>query len=268
MIQLAANVSMLFTEVDFPLRFAAAARAGFAGVEFQFPYIYDKELLRKELLASGLTPVLHNLPAGDWAAGERGIACHPDRVAEFEAGVMQALEYATALGIPRLNCLAGRIPPGIEPERAMDTFIRNLRFAAPRLADAGIRLLTEPVNTFDVDRFLVSRSDQALGIIDIAACDNLFLQCDVYHMSRMGEDAVAAIERALPRIGHIQIADHPGRHEPGTGQVDFRALFDLLRARRYAGWIGCEYLPLGTTEEGLDWRRRLVPESVSEERAL
>ena len=176
MMNFAANVTLLFTEVEFPLRFAAAARAGFAAVEFQLPYAYDKELLKRELLASGLTAVLHNLPSGDWAGGERGIACHPDRVAEFEAGVGQAVEYATALGCPLLNCLAGRLPAGVEPERALETLVRNLRYAAPRLADEGIRLLIEPVNTWDVERFFVSHSAQVLDIIDSAACGNLFLQ--------------------------------------------------------------------------------------------
>ena len=258
----AANISLLFTEVEFPLRFAAAARAGFAGVEFQFPYAFDKDVLAGALVASGLTPVLHNLPAGDWAAGERGIACHPDRVAEFEAGVGQAIEYATALGCRKLNCLAGRIPAGVESRHATDTFIRNLRFAAPRLADEGILLLIEPVNTFDVERFLVSGSGQALDIIDAAACGNLSLQYDVYHMHRMHEDVGAAIDGALPRIGHIQIADNPGRHEPGTGEIDFRSLFGLLEARGYSGWIGCEYLPLGATDAGLGWRQEYVPHSA------
>jgi hydroxypyruvate isomerase len=258
----AANVSLLFTELEFPLRFAAAARAGFAGVEFQLPYAYDKDGLAAALLASGVTPVLHNLPAGDWAAGERGIACHPDRIAEFEAGVGQAIEYATAFGCRQLNCLAGRVPHGVESERAVDTFIRNLRFAAPRLADEGISLLIEPVNTLDVERFLVSRSGQAIDIIDAAACGNLLLQYDVYHMHRMQEDVCAAIDGTLARIGHIQIADDPGRHEPGTGEIDFRSLFRLLEARGYSGWIGCEYLPLGATDEGLGWRQELVPQAA------
>jgi hydroxypyruvate isomerase len=262
--QLAANVSLLFTEVEFPQRFAAAGRAGFPGIEFQFPYAFDKDVLRTELVKAGLTTVLHNLPAGDWAAGERGIACHPERVSEFEAGVAQAIDYAGAFGCRQLNCLAGRVPPGVEPQRALDTFVRNLRFAAPRMADAGIRLYIEPVNTLDVEGFLVSRTNQAIEVIDAAACGNLWVQCDVYHMHRMGEDVCAVIDGALPRIGHIQIADDPGRHEPGTGEVDFRSLFRLLEARGYAGWIGCEYLPLGRTEDGLGWRREFVGQSAPE----
>src|SRR5918992_5802211 len=141
----AANISLLFTELDFPLRFDAAARAGFGAVELQFPYAYDKDVLQGALVKSGVPLVLHNLPAGDWAAGERGIACHPDRIAEFEAGVTQAIEYATTLRCPQLNCLAGRLPAGVERQRAVDTFVRNLRVAASRLADEGIRLLIEPV---------------------------------------------------------------------------------------------------------------------------
>jgi hydroxypyruvate isomerase len=260
----AANISLLFTEVDFPLRFDAAARAGFTAVELQFPYAYDKDVLQGALVRSAVPLVLHNLPAGDWGAGERGIACHPDRVAEFEAGVAQAIEYATALGCRQLNCLAGRVPAHVEPQHATDTLIRNLRYAAPRLADAGIRLLIEPVNTLDVERFLVSRTGQALEIIDAAACGNLFLQYDVYHMHRMGEDVNAEIEGALARIGHVQIADDPGRHEPGTGAIDFASLFRLLHNRGYAGMVGCEYLPLGRTEEGLGWRQQFVPQSESD----
>ncbi len=257
----AANISLLFSELDFPLRFDAAARAGFGAVELQFPYAYDKDVLQGALVKSGVPLALHNLPAGDWAGGERGIACHPDRVAEFDAGVTQAIEYATALGCRQLNCLAGRVPARVEPLQATDTFVRNLRSAAPRLADAGMRLLIEPVNTFDVERFLVSSTRQALEILDAAACGNLWLQYDVYHMHRMGEDVNAAIDDALSRIGHIQIADDPGRHEPGTGAIDFASLFRLLEARGYAGVIGCEYLPLGRTEEGLGWRQQFVPQS-------
>jgi hydroxypyruvate isomerase len=261
MMTFAANISLLFTEVDFPLRFDAAARAGFPTVELQFPYAYGKDVLQGALVKSGVPLVLLNLPAGDWGAGERGIACHPDRVAEFDAGVTQAIEYAAAFGCRQLNCLAGRVPSGVEPQHATDTLLRNLRHAAPLLADAGIRLLIEPVNTFDVEGFLVSSTSQALEIIDAAACGNLWLQYDVYHMHRMGEDVNAVIERALPRIGHIQIADDPGRHEPGTGAIDFASLFRLLEAGGYAGVIGCEYLPLGRTEEGLGWRQSFVPQS-------
>jgi len=257
----AANISLLFTESDFLQRFDAAARAGFTAIELQFPYAYDKEVLQGALMKSRVPLVLHNLPAGDWGGGERGIACHPDRIAEFDAGVTQAIEYAAVLGCRQLNCLAGRVPPGVEPQHATDTFIRNLRQAAPRLAEAGIRLLIEPVNTFDVERFLVSSTSQALETIDAAACGNLWLQYDVYHMHRMGEDVNAVIESTLPRIGHIQIADNPGRHEPGTGAIDFASLFRLLDTRGYAGLIGCEYLPLGRTEEGLGWRQQFVPQS-------
>ncbi|MCB1960475.1 MAG: hydroxypyruvate isomerase [Rhodocyclaceae bacterium] len=251
----AANLSLLFQEHDFPACIAAAARAGFGAVECQFPYAWPAAQLADALHAANVAMVLHNLPAGDWAAGERGIACHPDRVGEFRDGVGRAIDTACQLGCPQLNCLAGVVPAGGDPERALSTLVDNLRFAADALQAAGLRLLIEPINTFDIPGFFVSRSDQALAIIDAVGADNLFLQFDLYHAQRMEGELAGTLSRHLPRIGHIQIADTPGRHEPGTGEINFPFLFDHLDALGYAGWIGCEYLPVGDTEAGLGWMR-------------
>ena len=245
---------MLFNEVDFLDRFQAAAASGFESVEYLFPYAYAAEELRARLEAHHLTQVLHNLPAGDWAAGERGIACLPDRVTEFEAGVDRGIAYAKALGCTRLNCLAGIRPPGVDGDTARDTFVGNLRSAAPRLERAGIQLLIEPINTYDMPGFFLSGTAQALAIIDEVGSGNLFLQFDMYHMHRMGEDLGATIDTHLDRIAHMQLADAPGRHEPGTGEIDYASLFRRIDRAGYTGWIGCEYLPLASTVDGLGWR--------------
>jgi hydroxypyruvate isomerase len=249
----AANLTMLFNEVDFLDRFAAAALAGFRGVEYLFPYDYDKDELANQLAAHGLGQVLHNLPAGDWAAGERGLACLPDRVGEFQDGVGLAIDYALTLGCPRLNCLAGIAPEGADPDIVRQTLIENLRFAAQELANVNIALLTEPINTRDIPGFYLNRSDQALAIIAEAGTANLQLQYDVYHMQIMEGDLAPTIERHLAAIGHMQIADTPGRHEPGTGEINYGFLFDFIDACGYDGWIGCEYKPRTTTEAGLSW---------------
>jgi len=251
--KLAANLTMLFNEVDFLDRFREAAAAGFNAVEYLFPYEYDARILERKLAEQGLMQVLHNLPAGNWAAGERGIACLPDRVGEFEAGVDQAIEYATALGCGQVNCLAGIRPPHLDVKDARETLIRNLKSAAPRLQAAGMKLLVEAINTRDVPGFFVSRTEQAVEIIDAAKADNLFLQYDVYHMHVMEEDVAKVIEHHVKRIAHIQIADSPGRHEPGTGDINYRALLPLLDRVGYTGWVGCEYKPATTTEAGLGW---------------
>jgi hydroxypyruvate isomerase len=249
----AANLSMLFNEVDFLKRFDAAARAGFRGVEYLFPYAYDAAVLRECLDAHGVTQVLHNLPAGNWEAGERGIACHPDRVGEFRDGVGRAVEYATALRCTQLNCLAGIAPPGVAPGVLRDTLVANLEFAAHALARSGIRLLSEPINTRDVPGFYLCHTQQALDIFEEVGSDNLWLQYDVYHMQIMEGDLTSTLGRNLARIGHIQIADNPGRHEPGSGEINYPFVFDFLDRSGYSGWIGCEYKPRTTTEAGLEW---------------
>jgi hydroxypyruvate isomerase len=252
----AANLTMLFNEVPFLERFERAAKAGFEAVEFLFPYAWPAAEIRSRLEANGLALVLHNLPAGDWDAGERGIACLPERVAEFRSGVGRAIEVAGALGVEQLNCLAGKAPPGAADATLRATFVANLRHAAQACGDAGIRLLVEPINTWDIPGFWLNRSAQAMALIDEVGSDNLFLQYDVYHMQRMEGELAATIERLLPRIAHIQIADNPGRHEPGTGEIDYGFLFAHLDRIGYGGWIGCEYKPAAGTEAGLGWLDR------------
>lgn len=249
----AANLSMLFTEVPFVARFGRAARAGFEAVECQFPYEATPEQIRAELDAHQLRMVLHNLPAGDWAAGERGIACHPDRVAEFRDGVGQAIHYATVLRVRQLNCLAGVAPAGVSADQACQTLVENLRFAATALQEAGITLLIEPINTYDIPGFLVSTTAQALALIDEVGADNVLVQYDLYHMQRMQGELIATLQRQLGRIGHVQIADNPGRHEPGTGEINYAFVFAELDRMGYSGWVGCEYKPFSTTEAGLGW---------------
>jgi hydroxypyruvate isomerase len=249
----AANLSMLFTELPFMERFKAARTAGFEAVEYLFPYDYSKENLRAALTSNGLKQVLHNLPAGDWAAGERGIACHPERVAEFREGVTRAIDYAKALACPQLNCLAGKIPPGMSRERAHTTLVANLRFAAATLQAADIRLLVEPINHFDIPGFFLTRTDQALALLNEVGSSNLFLQYDIYHAQRMEGELASTITKHLPRIAHIQLADNPGRNEPGTGEINYAWLFKHIDAAGYRGWIGCEYKPKTNTTAGLGW---------------
>lgn len=249
----AANLSMLFTEEDFLDRFKAAAEAGFKGVEYLFPYDYSAVELKARLDEHGLTQVLHNLPAGDWGAGERGIACHPDRVEEFRAGVEKAIDYATVLGCKQVNCLAGIQPQGVSLEQARRTLVENLRYAAEKLEAAGILLLAEPINTRDIPGFFLNRTEQALAIFDEVGSPNLKLQYDIYHMQIMEGDLAPTIEKHLARIAHVQLADNPGRHEPGTGEIHYPFLFAHLDRLGYDGWIGCEYKPATTTREGLGW---------------
>lgn len=248
-----ANLTLLYNEHDFMDRFAAAAQAGFSGVEYLFPYDFDKHRLAEQLHTHHLEQVLHNLPAGNWGGGERGIACHPDRVTEFKDGVGKALEYATALGCKQLNCLAGIRPPAVDPLDARETFIRNLQFAAPRLKKSGIRLLIEPINTRDIPGFFLNYTKQALDIIKAVGSDNLFLQYDIYHMQIMEGDLARTIEANLALIPHMQLADNPGRNEPGTGEINFPWLFSHIDKIGYQGWIGCEYKPATTTAAGLGW---------------
>ena len=251
--KLAANLTMLFGEVDFLERFEAAAAAGFTAVEYLFPYAYEPQALKAKLRDHELEQVLHNLPAGRWADGERGIACLPDRVDEFKSGVAQAIKYATALDCDRVNCLAGILPESVDAAAARETLVRNLRYAAPLLESAGITLLIEPINTRDIPGFFLSGTTQAIEIIDAVGSDNLQLQYDIYHMQIMEGDVAQAIERHLARIGHIQLADVPGRHEPGTGAIDFPSLFAHIDRVGYDGWIGCEYVPKAGTVPGLGW---------------
>ncbi|MGH6930814.1 MAG: hydroxypyruvate isomerase family protein, partial [Dongiaceae bacterium] len=185
--------------------------------------------------------------------GERGIACHPDRVGEFQDGVGKAIDYARALGNKQINCLAGIKPTQVSPEKAEETLVANLRFAAEKLGDAGIRLLAEPINTYDIPGFFLNRSAQAIALFDKVGSDNLMLQYDIYHMQRMEGELAKTIERLLPRIAHIQIAGNPNRGEPDQGEINYPFLFGLIDRIGYRGWIGAEYKPAKTTAEGLGW---------------
>ncbi len=254
----AANLTMLFAEVDFLDRFKAAAEAGFRGVEYLFPYAYPKEQLAELLTRHGLAQVLHNLPAGDWASGERGIAVLPGRIGEFQDGVGKAIEYATALGCKQVNCLSGIAPVGVDPDRLRETFVCNIRFAGEQMKRHGIKLLVEAINTFDIPGYYVCRTQQTLDLIDAAGVDNLFLQYDIYHMQRMEGELAATIKAHLPRIAHMQLADNPARNEPGSGEINYPFLFDLIDRLGYEGWIGCEYKPVTTTTAGLGWVRRYL----------
>jgi len=248
----AANLTMLFNEVPFLDRFARASRAGFDAVEFLFPYAYSTGELRDRLETNRLQLVLHNLPAGDWEAGDRGIACLPDRIDEFRSGVGAAIEYAHALKVPQVNCLAGKAS-GVPEHLLHQTFVENLRFAAAELKRAGIKLLIEPINTYDIPGFYLSRVSQAAAILDEVGSDNLYIQYDLYHQQRMEGELIGTLHKHLARIAHVQLADNPGRHEPGTGEIHYGHVFEALDRVGYAGWVGCEYKPATTTEAGLRW---------------
>ena len=228
----AANLSMLFTEVDFPERFAMARAAGFEGVEYLFPYAYPKERLGQMLSDNQLTQVLFNLPPGNWDAGERGIAGLPDRVVEFQAGVDQAIDY----------------------DIAWQTLVSNVAWAAGRLADEGITLCLEAINSrVDMPGFVLDTSGKVLALIEEIDADNVRLQYDLYHMQIMEGDLVRSMECLLPWIGHIQFADNPGRHEPGTGEINFSNVFAAIDAMGYDGWVSAEYRPTGATGDSLGW---------------
>jgi hydroxypyruvate isomerase len=250
--KLAANLSTLFPQLDFLDRFAAAADAGFRFVEYQFPYAWPAPEVAARARAAGVEVVLHNLPAGDMAKGERGIACLPGRAAEFRAGVERAIEYAKAASCPRVNCIAGLAP---QDAAHFDQLVDNVRYAARRLGEVGMQLLIEPINTRTVPGFFLTRSSQAVDVLNAAGEGNAFLQYDIFHMQIMEGDLARTIERLLPRIGHMQLADVPGRHEPGSGEINFAFLLAHLDALGYAGWMGCEYNPRGDTLEGLTWAR-------------
>lgn len=255
----AANLSFLYQEHAFMDRFAAAARDGFRGVEYVSPYEFAAEDIVAKLHEHRLTQVLFNLPAGNWSAGERGIACQPTRRNEFRDGVALAIEYAQLLGCKQLNCLAGRMLSDVSPEQHQDTLVDNLKFAAAQTEKAGIRLLLEPINTRDVAGFFVSSTAHAERILAAVGSANLFIQYDLYHMQIMQGDLVPTLERLLPKIAHIQVADTPGRHEPGTGEINYAFVFSQLVRLGYSGWIGCEYSPATTTSAGLGWMNKLTP---------
>jgi hydroxypyruvate isomerase len=253
-----ANLTMLFTEVDFMDRFALAAGSGFKAVEYLFPYPYRPEDLEERLRTHGLKQVLFNLPAGDWGRGERGIALLPDRKSEFADGVARAVEYAKVLDCPRINCLVGLVPEGVPPPEARATLVENLSFAADTLRKEGIQLLLEALNTYDTPHFYLSSTSGALSLMAEVAHPNLFIQYDVYHMQIMEGNLTETIRHNIERIGHIQIADNPGRHEPGTGEINYPNLFRFIDDTGYKGFIGCEYKPSCSTVEGLGWLKQYL----------
>jgi hydroxypyruvate isomerase len=250
----AANLSMMFTEVDFLDRFAAAAGAGFTGVEYLFPYAYAADDLKQRLADNGLAQALFNMPPGDWDAGERGIAALPGREAEFRDGVERAIEYARALDCPQVHAMAG-LAPGGGTEKHLETYVENLRGAAKTCAGAGIRLLIEPINSRDMPGYFLDRPRQGLEVLEMAAVDNLYLQYDIYHAQIMEGSLAETIAANIGVIRHFQLAGVPGRHEPDVGEINYPYLFQTIDDLGYDGWIGCEYKPQGDTVAGLGWAR-------------
>lgn len=249
----AANLSMMFTEVPFLDRFAAASEAGFKAVEFLFPYEHSVETIVSRSRRAGVEVILFNLPPGNWAAGERGITCLPGREEEFRAGVEKAIPYAAALGTPRLHAMAGIVPQGADPAACRNTLIENLKYAADKLASYNITLLLEAINTRDMPGFVVSTQSDSHSICAQVQAPNVKMQMDLYHMQVMEGDLATKLRRYAPHCGHIQIAGCPERSEPTIGEVRYEYLFRLLDEIGYEGWLGCEYRPAGKTTEGLHW---------------
>lgn len=254
----AANLTMMFNEVPFPERFAAAARAGFQAVEFLFPYEHTPQEVAGWLQENRLENVLFNLPPGDWAAGERGLASLPGREEEFRAGVARGLEYALALGTPRLHAMAGLLPAGADRAAHRETYIANLRHAARELARHDRTLLIEPINQRDMPGYFLSLQAEAHAIREAVGEPNLLVQMDLYHAQIMEGDLATRLGRHLAGVGHVQIAGVPERHEPDEGEVNYPYLFRLMDELGYEGWVGCEYRPRGKTEDGLGWLKTLV----------
>lgn len=251
-----ANLSFLFTELPFLERFQAAATAGFTGVEYLSPYEYPPEQIAQCLKAAGLEQVLFNLPAGDWAAGERGLAVLPEREAEFRASVELAAQYAEALGCRQVHCMAGIIPAGGDEAECRARYVANLRFAADYLAHSGVTVTIEPINSMlDMPGYWLDSVEKALSLLTEIACPNVKLQLDFYHAHIMGAETAAIVDSHFADLAHVQVADAPGRHEPGTGEIDFAVLFEQLQRVGYRGWIGCEYRPQHNTCDGLSWRK-------------
>lgn len=255
----AANLSFQYGEHAFLDRFAAAKADGFDAVEYLFPYEHAPQVLAAQLHAHGLQQVLFNAPPGDWAAGDRGIACVPGREAEFKRAIDQALEYAAALHCPRMHVLAGLMPAGAERAALQALYMRNLAWAAQRAGDAGVSILIEPINRRDMPGYFLNRQDHAHTIVDEVGAPNLQVQMDLYHCQIVEGDLAAKLRLYLPtgRVGHLQIAGVPDRGEPDVGEVNYPYLFELIDALGYAGHVGCEYRPRGNTREGLGWLRRL-----------
>ena len=249
----AANLTFLFTEIPFMERFAAAKQAGFDAVEFMFPYDFPENDIREQLRKTGLQLVLCNLPAGDWAGGDRGTAANPKRKQEFREGVAKGIEAARALGFSRTNCLVGLKPEGLSARESRDILIENIRYAAEALNEADIRLVVEPLNRFDMPGFALNSCAEVLALLEEVGHSNAYLQFDVYHARRENEDVAAILRDHFDRIGHIQIADCPGRHQPGTGETDFKFLLPEIDRVGYSGFVSLEYIPDPDTPTSLQW---------------
>ncbi len=252
----AANLSFMFGEESFLERFAAASEAGFSAVEYMFPYEEEADAIRSRLDDAGLEQVLFNLPAGDWDSGDRGTASDPDRVDEFRAGVESALEYARVLDVERINCLPGLRLDEQSEEAQWQTLVENVGHAAEALAEDGRTLLVEPLNTYDVEGCFLSTTDQAVRLMDEVDAPNLRLQYDFYHVQKMQGNLCDRFDELLERIAHVQVADNPGRHEPGTGEIDYAFVFEHIDGSGYDGWVGLEYAPAEDTSSSLEWVER------------
>lgn len=248
-----ANISLMFNEVPFLDRPKAARAAGFTAIEVQFPYVAPLDDFARAVETAGVEVVLINFPGGDADKGDRGLGALPARVDEFRKGVEAARRYAERLKTKRINLLAGVPGPDADRDRVRRTLVDNMRFAANAVAELGVTVMVEAINTRDIPGFYVNDPDQTIALMDEAGAPNLGLQYDLYHMQIMRGDLIPTIERLLPRIGHIQFADTPGRHEPGTGEINLPNVFAALDRLGYAGWVGAEYRPRGTTKEGLGW---------------
>ncbi len=251
----AANLSMMFNEVDFLDRFDAAAMAGFKGVEFLLPYDWEATELRARLDAAGLTQALFNLPPGDFSKGDRGFAALPGREADFDTAIDKALSYADSMDCGLLHVMSGIVPAGTSREACAETLIANLKRAAPLAAARGKTLIIEPINTRDIPGYFLNRQDQARAILEAVAADNVGLQFDFYHVQIVEGDLAKTFEKQLDLIRHVQIAGVPERHEPNVGEIHYPYLFDLMDRLGYQGWVGCEYRPRAGTVEGLSWMK-------------
>ena len=249
----AANLSMMFGEIPFLDRFAAARQAGFEAVEFLFPYEHPAAEIATRLKDNGLAQVLFNAPPGDWTQGERGMAALPGRQGEFRDAIRIALDYAAALECPRLHVMAGLAPAGVARDTLTATYGANLAWAADECAKIGVKPVIEPINHRDIPGFFLNTTDQAAAIIAAVGPERLGMQFDLYHCQITEGDIVKRVEKHLPLIAHMQVADNPGRNEPGTGEVNWPFVFDAIDGLGFRGWIGCEYRPRGETLAGLGW---------------
>ena len=257
MLRFAANLSFLYGEYAFPDRFAAAAQDGFTAVEYLFPYDYPAEQVASWLQTHGLTQVLFNAPPGNWAAGDRGFASIPGREAEFRAAIQTALDYAQALGCPRVHVMAGLQPSGVDRAAMRRVFIANLAWAAQQAAPAGVELLIEPINTRDMPGYFLNRQDEAHAIVEEIGSPALKVQMDLYHCQIVEGDVSMKLREYLGKnVGHLQVASVPGRNEPDHGELNYDYLFGLIEELGYNGWIGCEYRPKAGTSEGLGWLKK------------